>query len=315
MNKMQPKNNRLWFIGVLLVIGSILLFLGGPEVLSSRSFKHFWDIGHIFYFALLAVLLVRWKPVCQMSLLRQWVIVLTITLVLGVLIELMQYGTSRTPDSGDVIRDLTGSLLVLVFGSLGARLQPAGRRYSLRLMVVMLMLVQSWPLAKSLIDEAIARHQFPLLSGFETPFEIDRWQGDDRLSVESVTFAPERRVMKIGLTTDEYSGASLRYFDGDWVAARTLQISLYNPDTYPLRITCRIHDRQHTDGNEEFEDRFNRSYLLTPGWNRIEIDLGEVARSPANRRMDMRQIQEVMLFAMSLPTPRILYLDEIRLGY
>jgi len=312
---MPNKNNKLWFIGILLGIGSILLFLGGPDYLSSRSFKHFWDIGHIFYFALLAVLLLRCKPVCQMSLLKQWVTVLTITLVLGVLIELMQYGTSRTPDTGDIVRDLTGSLLVLVFGRLGARLQPASRRYTLRLIVVMLTLVQSWPLAKSLMDEAIARRQFPLLSGFETPFEIDRWEGDDRLSIDSVMFAPENKVMKIWLTTDQYSGVSLKYFNGDWASARRLQIRLYNPDTYPLQITCRIHDRQHTDGNEEFEDRFNRSYLLTPGWNRIEIDLDEVESSPANRQMDMGHIRGLMLFAASLSKPRILYLDEIRLGY
>lgn len=312
---MPNKNNKLWFIGILLGIGSILLFLGGPDYLSSRSFKHFWDIGHIFYFALLAVLLLRCKPVCQMSLLKQWVTVLTITLVLGVLIELMQYGTSRTPDTGDIVRDLTGSLLVLVFGRLGARLQPASRRYTLRLIVVMLTLVQSWPLAKSLMDEAIARRQFPLLSGFETPFEMDRWEGDDRLSIDSVMFAPENKVMKIWLTTDQYSGVSLKYFNGDWASARRLQIRLYNPDTYPLQITCRIHDRQHTDGNEEFEDRFNRSYLLTPGWNRIEIDLDEVESSPANRQMDMGHIRGLMLFAASLSKPRILYLDEIRLGY
>jgi hypothetical protein len=181
-------------------------------------------------------------------------------------------------------------------------------------MVVLLVLVQLWPLTKSLIDEAIARRQFPLLSGFETPFEIERWKGDDRLSIESMTM-PKGKVMKIRLTTDQYSGASLRYFDGDWVEARTLQISLYNPDSYPLPVTCRIHDRQHADGNMEYEDRFNRSYLLMPGWNRIEIDLEEVEKSPANRRMDMRHIRGIMLFAVSLPAPRVLFLDEMRLAY
>jgi hypothetical protein len=127
--------------------------------------------------------------------------------------------------------------------------------------------------------------------------------------------APEDRVMKILLTTDEYSGASLRYFDGDWASARTLQISLYNPDSDPLRITCRIHDRKHNDDGMEYEDRFNRSYLLMPGWSQIEIDLDEVEKSPANRKMDMKRIQGVMLFAVSLPEPRVLYLDEMRLGF
>ncbi|MGD8581957.1 MAG: VanZ family protein [Gammaproteobacteria bacterium] len=312
---MPHKNNNLWFIGFMLVIGSVLLFIGGPDYYSARSARCFWDLGHILYFALLAYLLSRWTLVCRMSLPAQWVTILAVTLVTGVMIEIMQYGTTRTPDTGDILRDLTGSLLVLVFGPAGLRLQSVRRRYFLRNIVMVLVLVQLWPLTKSLIDEAIARRQFPLLSGFETPFEIERWQSDGTLAIEPMLPATESRLLRISLTTAEYSGASLRYFDGDWVSARTLQVSLYNPDSYPLRITCRIHDRQHTDGDMEYEDRFNRSYLLMPGWNQIEINLDEVEKSPANRKMDMRHIQKIMLFAVSLPSPRMLYLDEMRLTY
>ncbi len=312
---MSRKNHHLWFIGFMLVIGSVLLFIGGPDYYSSRSTRCFWDLGHILYFALLAYLLSRWTFVCRMSLQGQWFSILAVTLVAGTMIEIMQYGTTRTPDTGDILRDLTGSLLVLVFGPAGLRLQSVWRRYFLRGMVIVLALFQLWPLTKSLIDEAIARRQFPLLSGFETPFEIERWKGDDRLSIESKLPASKSKLLRISLTTAEYSGASLRYFDGDWASARTLQISLYNPDLDPLPITCRIHDRQHAEGNQEFEDRFNRSYVLMPGWNQIEIDLAEVEKSPAKRKMDMRHIQGVMLFAVSLPVPRVLYLDEMRLAY
>jgi len=307
-------NNRVWIYGVLLAAGSVLLFVGGPDYYSPRSFKHFWDIGHILYFALLAGLLCRWRPVSRLSPASQWAIILFITLLLGVSIELLQYGTTRTPDTGDVLRDLTGSLLVLVFSPLGSKLQAAGRP-ALRFVVLVLALAQLWPLAKSLTDEAIARHQFPLLSGFETPFEIDRWSGNAGLSVETKTLVAEGRLLKLSLTTDQYSGAALNYFDGNWTSARTLKFSLYNPDARPLQITCRIHDLQHADGNEEYQDRFNRSFVLAQGWNRIEIDLNEVQQSPAGRSMDMSRIRGLGLFTVSLPAPRILYLDEVRLVY
>ena len=310
---MSGENVRLWIYCVFLAIGSVLLFLGGPDYYSSRSFKSLWDIGHIIYFVLFASLLSRWSPVSRMSLAWQWAIILVTTLLLGVSIEFMQYGTARTPDTGDVLRGLTGSFLVLVFGSLGSKLQPARRRLSLQFSVLVLLLIQLWPATKSLIDEAIARYQFPLLSGHETPFEIDRWAGNARLSVETMASISAGKLLKLSLTTDQYSGAALNYFDGNWTSARTLKISLYNPDTDPLPITCRIHDLQHVDGDEEYEDRFNRSFLLMQGWNHIEINLDEVKESPANRNMDMSRIRGLGLFVVSLPAPRILYLDNVRL--
>jgi VanZ family protein len=308
-NKVRP-----WIYGAFLSIGSVLLFVGGPDYYSSRSFRHLWDTGHIVYFALLAGLLVRWRFVAQMSLAVRWALILVITLLLGVTIEVMQYGTARSPDAGDVLRDLTGSLLVLAFGSPGFALQAASWRRSLQVSVLLLLLVQLWPLASSLTDEAIARLQFPLLSDFETPFEIDRWEGNAGLSVESMPSLSEGKLLKLSLTTDQYSGISLNYFNGNWTSFRTLNISLYNPDASPLEITCRIHDLQHVAGGQEFEDRFNRSFLLLPGWNPIEIDLNEVKESPANRRMDMNRIRGVGIFATSLPAPRILYLDKVRLS-
>ena len=310
---MYNKNVCLWISVILLAAGSVLLFVGGPDYYSSRSFKHAWDIGHILYFALLTFLLYRWEPVSRRPLAEQWTIILVITFLAGASIELMQYGTTRTPDTGDVLRDLTGSLLVLVFGPPGAKLQPASLRLFLQFSVFALSLLQVWPVARSLVDEAIARHQFPLLSGFETPFEIDRWQGSAGLTVESLAPAFDVRLLKLSLTTDQYSGATLSYFDGDWTSGRTLLISLYNPDTSPLQITCRIHDLLHEDGDEEYEDRFNRSFLLVPGWNRIQIDLKDVQESPAGRSMDMSRIRGLGLFTVKLPAPRTLYIDEVRL--
>ena len=310
---MLNRNYRLWLYGSLLAIGTVLLFKGGPDYYSSRSFRHLWDIGHIIYFALFALLLSRWGPVSRMSVGRQWMVILAITFLAGVSIELLQYGTARDPDAGDVLRDLSGSLLVLAFGPLGAGLQPVSRRRFLQISVLTLLLAHLWPVARSLLDEAIARHQFPLLSGFETPFEIDRWTGNARQSVETVAAISQGKLLKVSLTTDQYSGVTLNYFDGDWASAHTLLISLYNPDASPLQITCRIHDLQHEDGNEEYEDRFNRSFLLVQGWNRIEIDLNDVRASPAGRSMDMSRIRGLGIFVVALPAPRILYIDEVRL--
>ena len=315
MTNMFSNNTRLWVYGILLATGSVLLFVGGPDYYSYRSFKYSWDLGHIVYFAILACLLSRWRLFSQVSLARRWTIILVITLLFGVSIEFMQYGTERTPDTGDVLRDLTGSLLVLAFGSSRSASQRVSWRLPVQVALLLVLLALLWPLTKTLLDEAIAWHQFPLLSGFETPFEIDRWAGNARRSVESLPSVSQGKLLKLSLSTDKYSGVALKDFDGNWSSVHTLKISLYNPDALPLQIICRIHDLQHTDGYEEYEDRFNRSFLLMQGWNHIEIDLDEVEGSPAGRNMDMSRIRGLGIYVVSLPEPRILYLDNVQLSY
>ena len=306
LNNMSKKNIHAWIYGVLLGVGSVFLFMGGPDSYASRSFKYSWDIGHIVYFALFAGLLTRWRFVAQKALTGQWAIILVITLLVGGSIEFMQHGTTRTPDTGDLLRDLTGSLLVLVLGPLRSALKPASWRLSLQVAVLVLLLVQLWPLTRSLIDEAIARSQFPVLSDLETPFEIDRWAGNNaERSVESMPSISQGKLLKLSFTTDRYSGIALRYFDGNWASLRTLEISLYNPDVNPLQITCGIYSFKHG---------FNRNFLLMHGWNHIEINLDEVEESPADRSMDMSRILRLGLFVESQPEPRVLFLGSVQLA-
>lgn len=309
---MQKINHSFWLIGFILLIASVFLFIGGPDYYSSRVLKHFWDIGHILYFALLTILLSRWTFVSRMSLTGQWIFILTVTLALGTSIELLQYGTSRAPNSGDILRDITGSLLVLSFAPLSTTLKPLKQRLHIQSSVTLLTLVLLWPFAKSLIDETISWFQFPLLSSFDTPFEIDRWSGND-LSIASITATPGNKLLKLSLKTTKYSGVTLKHFNDNWTSARTLNIRFFNPDTEPLKITCRINDARHNATEQRYEDRYNRSFTLIQGWNQIDIDLDEVKDSPADRKMDMSQISGLGFFTVSLPAPRILYIDKVQL--
>jgi len=304
-----------WLISLLILTGSVLLFVGGPDYYSTRSMKHFWDIGHIVYFALLALLLCRWSVISRLTLVQQWLLILSITLVLGITIELLQYGTSRSPNMGDVLRDINGSLLALVFGPARSKIQSARRRLYTQISVCLLTLYLLSPFIISLLDETIARHQFPLLSGFETPFEINRWHGGNRLSVVSLPSVAKGKLLRLALTTEKYSGVAFKYFDNDWTTARHLKISFYNPDTTALHVVLRIHDAQHNDGHEEHADRYNNVLLLTPGWNQIEIDLAEVKNKPAQRQMDMQHIRGLGIFVLSLPAARLLYIDNVQLTY
>lgn len=297
----------------MLVAGTILLFRGGPDYDSSRSFRQLWDSGHIIYFALAAWMLSRWRPVACRAPVIQWVVILCITLVAGTLIELAQDSVQRSPEISDVLRDLTGSVLILAFGPACATVGSRRWKLLLKGAAVCILLAQLWPLASSMLDEANARADFPVLADFEAPFEISRWNGGEGLSVEQLSTVHGGKALRVPLSTEHYSGADLLYFEGDWRKFHTLKISAFNPDAQPLWVTVRIHDRQHAQGLQQYEDRFNQHVLLVHGWNHIGIDLNEVASAPAQRRMDMGHVRGLGIFATSLQAPRFIYLDNVRL--
>ncbi|HPC47581.1 MAG TPA: succinyl-CoA synthetase subunit beta, partial [Deltaproteobacteria bacterium] len=106
-------------------------------------------------------------------------------------------------------------------------------------------------------------------------------------------------------------GATLDFPPRDWRGFESLAFDAYLEGTTPLPVTVRINDLEH---NEQYSDRYNRTFTLKPGANRVVIDLHEVERSPAGRRMDMGRIALVCLFSYQLKEPRTVYLDNVRLG-
>ncbi len=308
----SPIHSNRFLVSVLLV-STWFLFWGDTGVAPARSVQDFWDIGHIFYFALVAFLLLKTKWIARQSLAMQWLVILSITLITGTLIEVAQYGTDRSPDTGDILRDITGSLLVLAFtaSSRQAGAIPWGLLW--KSTAVIILLIQLKPLLVSLIDETIARNQFPILANFETPFEVERWSGNAQRFQESPAGLHAEGFMKLNLTARKYSGTFLKYFPGDWRGFHALRLKLYNPDTEAVSVTCRIHDYQHAIGEQQYMDRFNQSYLLTPGFNDIKIELEAVAAAPKGREMDLSRIHRLGIFISAHAKPRTLYVQEVRL--
>jgi hypothetical protein len=115
------------------------------------------------------------------------------------------------------------------------------------------------------------------------------------------------------MDTSLYSGITLVHFPRNWRGYRFLVLEVFTPSPEGLEVTCRIHDRQHEEGEQRYEDRFNKNFHLRPGWNCIRIDLDEVTRAPVGRTMDLGEIREVGLFASRLPVPRTIFVDYVRL--
>lgn len=299
---------------ITAVICTIFLFVGGPDLIHTRSFKQAWDLGHIAAFTVWSLLLVRsWPRLASVPFRSQVITVLLFCLVAGGSVEIIQRAFGRYASLGDIGLNAVGSLLALFFFFPDRRTIEKRLLRLLQILTCVLFLIAMVPLSRAVVDEWTAWRQFPVLADFETAFELDRWSGNAELTIDDTIAQSGRASLKMGLTTEKYSGAELEYFPGNWRNYHAVAFSIYNPDKRPVKIVCKIRDHHHDISGYRYNDRFNRSYSIPHGWNRIEIAMADIETAPLNRRMDLARVTGIQVFTVSLPERRTLFLDHLLL--
>ncbi len=312
-----PRDFRIpeyrWILWPPAILLAVFLFMGGPGYQSPRSLSAAWDLGHIAAFSLWSYLLVTWRVLRESSIAHQCGIALAFCLVAGTATEGIQFLLGRDASIGDLLRDMVGGVITLSWFSPSSKVLPVQVLRAARTVAATLLLIACLPFASAVTDEEIARLQFPVLSDFETPFETSRWDGSARFSVDHSAARHGKASLRVEMDTSLYSGIALVYFPRDWRGYRTLSLEALNPSPQVIDIICRIHDLRHEEGKQHYEDRYNKAFHLRSGWNKIRINLEEVARAPAGRTLDLGTIRAVGIFTTRLPTPRTIFLDHIRL--
>jgi hypothetical protein len=298
---------------LLLLLLFPLFFFWGPDYYSARSLAAGWNLGHIGFFAVLSTVLLQSRWLAPRGFYWQLLVTLAVSLVAGVLIELVQGGFERDADSADVYRNCLGALLVNCWSTAARQALRRTTLLTVRVTSGVLLLQQLALPSLALLDEWRASSQFPVLADFESRWELARWRADDSLARSGQYVYEGEYALFIQLGTQRYSGIALQYFPRDWRTYSSLRCELYQPAVEPLFITVRIHDRLHRDGEQLYSDRFNQRYQLQQGWNSIAIDLRAVEQSPATRLMDMSAIEGLGVFVSKENTPKQLYLDYVRL--
>ena len=303
----------LWLLAAILLL---LLFVGGLGDHQPRFLKQAWNLGHVVAFALWSYLAATsWRRLAERSWGGQFWVLMLLALLVGGLTEVLQgrfFG--RDASVADVLRDGVGALVTTAF-LLPARhqLSPRPRRF-LWGAVLLALGVTLLPLGRALVDEALARRQFPVLADFETPFEIDRWQGRGTMTTDRSLARHGHSSSRIMLSPpSRYPGVSLYDFPGDWRGYTALRFSLYSPAATPRTVHCRVHDQWHRRHGQHYADRFSTSFELHGGWNDIVIPLATIVAAPKGRRMDMAAIEGFGIFVVDPREPVTLWLDQVRL--
>jgi hypothetical protein len=303
-----------YFSYLILLLGFLLFFIGGPDYYSSRSFKRIWDIGHILFFALFTfVILQNWSFLKDKNFIKRLIIILPISLISGSFIEAVQLQFNRLPEFGDLWRDVLGVLFAFFF--FFPRDKPRSSKILLMgkiILIVLLTLELKSPLI-AVLDENIAGKQFPVLSNFETPFESDRWEVDGKIKRYQKISSQGHYCLQVLLTPQKYSGITLKYFPENWQEHSKLSFSVFNPRPDKFKFNFRIHDMAHVLHDEIYQDRYNKTISISSGWNLIELPLKEIQDAPRDRIMDLSKVVNLRIFITNLSEPLIFYIDEVYL--
>lgn len=268
------------------------------------------DVAHLGYFAMLAWALTLLPPVARRPQPLRFGLPLAVVLVAGGAIELIQPRFGRTASWGDLGLDLLGGLLGLLFlaagrGGLNRRLLIGSRLGILALAGLIL----AKP-AATLCDMELAARQFPVLDDFESRLQAGRWTHG---TIDHTLARHGQASLRVPLGTTLYSGTTLTRCFGDWRGYSAFALSIHNPGPGSLRLTISIRDQKDELHGCRYHDRFNRSFLLKPGWNDLRIPMAEIKKAPTHRNLDLAHLREVAIFATRLPAPRVIHLDDLRL--
>lgn len=301
---------------LLFIAGIIGMFLpgqeSGPQKL--RSMSEISIAAHMLVFFLGGYLVFAFIPsFSARPLTGQILLLLSGALIAGIVLEGIQsIIPGRTASLRDIIANATGTMIFLSMRHLRNR----QGHLLLYLPTITLAAFLLWPLYKAIADEYTAKMQFPLLAGFETPFEASRFiRGTGRFGVTDEYAFSGKNSLRVDMGTQTYSGIALEYMPRNWQGYSHLQIAVYNPQKEQVTLYIRIHDTHHaTSGRMIYADRFNRIFSILPQqWTILEIPLKRVENAPRTRKMDMEEITNVGFFVAKEPEPLTLYIDDIRL--
>jgi VanZ family protein len=306
---------------------ALLLFLWfGDEPEYTLLWDALFDAGHALLFGVAAIailgILGGWSSPTDLP--RTWWLALGLAVALGAATEILQFlQPSRDPSLVDFLRDSAGagaSLLIAAVGRAVWRGQGlvrsrAGRVKALALAAILLAAAGAH-LAATVALYAARDRACPTL------FALDGSWWERRLIHENGSvLTPRARpagagascpepLARLDLAPGRYPGVTFDEPYPDWTGYHRLAFTVVSDLGDALSLTIRVHDAFH---DQRFQDRFNRSFVIHPGVNRIEIPLDEIRRAPDRREMDMRRIRGIILFGYRLGAPTHVYLGAIGL--
>jgi len=151
-----------------------------------------------------------------------------------------------------------------------------------------------------------------LLFDFESDAELDQlsWHCHALNSLSAQHCTHGSKSLKLELYPSDYPGLDLMPREHDWREYKELRFDVYNPQVTNVQLSVRIDDRNDSPG---YDDRYNKSFVLNPGMNHMNIPFSTLVRSGTGKPLSRKSICRFLVFVVRPKNKVDLYLDNIRL--
>ncbi len=151
-----------------------------------------------------------------------------------------------------------------------------------------------------------------VLFDFESDSELDqlRWSCHTLFTLSDDHATRGAKSLKMELFPSAYPGLAVEFPASDWRRYSEISFDAYNPAETSVRVEVRIDDQKDYPG---YEDRYNKSFVLQSGSNRIVIPLETLISSGTNRPLNLGRIYRLFIFMNHPAQKTVLFVDNISL--
>lgn len=258
----------------------------------------FYDSLHVPAFGVIAVCLLLMTP-ADWSIRKRIAAVMGSVIGLSMLSEAAQVPIDRNASLADFFANLAGGagfLAIALTIIRGLSVSKIRKRF-LGLAGATLIIAPLVPLAFVTAAYAERAHILPSLVRFDSKLSrVFVHPQSARLDVKRNN-SSGRAVAEVMLLDGAWPGVAFNDIWPDWRDYGDLLVEIENPEAAEIEISIRVNDRQHHDGSQEFSDRFNRKLALGPGLHTVRISLRDVEFAPGTRKMNLADINKLIIFA------------------
>lgn len=309
MKTQLDKRARALALAALLLALLTPFFLPiAPDLRQHPVISPLGDRVHVAIFAVLTLVLHRHGPLRG----RTW-LVLLVSMVLGVLTELIQVPFGRSASVFDWLQDLQGTGLAACWiwwrrGPWRSGAVPAA---------LLILLSIAWPLRlfPATAREALATHaRFPLLSDFESEDSVLLWNEHLNSQIARVPRHDGGHALRIIHDGDDrWPGAASRKLAWNWTGQDTLlvDVRLIAPTPESLRVVVWMEDRRTARDS----DYASLGFDVGHEWTTLRVPLADLRTRTRGRPLALQTIQAVSVFMIRRDTGQLAMLvDNVRLA-
>lgn len=305
------------------VVALMLFLVVGRPPSDSYGWRMLFEIGHVPLFGVTALLMLRIVRLLRGGTALEradFLIALLATAILSMVAEaaqLLQPG--RHANVGDAVSNLTGALCFIAIaaarqpglwrglgrdGPIAARLVLIGAVLALGLAVM--------PLAGVAWSYSKRSAAFPVLAdlaeGWQRPFiNVGRSELARVPAPRGWEQKAGQRVARLTFLDAPWPGFTVREPYPDWSSYEALRFQVWSELEAPVEVVLRVDD---THRDRPHRDRFNGSFIVTPGLNDFTVPLSTIAQGPRDRQLDVSDISQFVLLSRRPDEPFELYFSQ-----